>query len=159
MACLRSRDNWHSYVKKSLSAAELQEMSMHLEHCAQCREIVSDIRETSTFLASNRVFLVPPGEIHLNIMQAIDKTKYQKGIGFSRLSLSIRHLGFSLLSAGFILLAINLNTAAWGFESVQMADMNFQIGKQIALPFDHMGQAVSVAVEKIGALNNVRIKN
>lgn len=159
MACRRSRDNWHSYVKKSLSAAELIEMTIHLEQCAKCREIVSAIRETTKLLASSRVSLVPPTEIRLNVMKAIDKTKYKKETYSPHLSLSLRLLGFSLVTTGIILLAINLNPKAQGLEKFQMAEVNFQIGKEIALPLDNIGQTVSVAVWKLGSLSGVRNKN
>lgn len=159
MTCPRSRNNWHSYVKKSLNAAELQDMETHLEQCATCREIVSGIRETTNLLASVRVNLEPPTDIRVNVMKAIDKTKYKKGNHFPRLILSLRLLGFSLVATGFLLLVLNLNPAAYRLENVNIAEVNFQIGKVIALPFDSFGQTVSVVIGKLDSLNSVPSNN
>lgn len=159
MTCPRSRNNWHSYVKKSLSAAELQDMETHLEQCATCREIVSDIRETTNLLASVRVNLEPPTDIRVNVMKAIDKTKYKKENHFSRLMQSVRLLGFSLVATGFLLLALNLNPAVYRLENVSIAEVNFQIGKIIALPFDNFGQTVSVVIGKLDLFNSVLSNN
>lgn len=152
MTCFRSRDRWHCYVRKSLSAKEMQEMAAHLEQCGECRARVSAIQETAGFLAGARVDLTPPATIKIHVMAAIDQTKYKTETGFPRLNQSSKQLGFSLLAAGLILLAINVTPAVRSLESGRIGDPNGQIGRQIELPFTHLGQVLSVAVERFGTL-------
>ncbi|KLU61090.1 hypothetical protein CEB3_c26600 [Peptococcaceae bacterium CEB3] len=153
MTCFRSRARWHRYVRKSLSAAEMRKMAAHLEKCGECRARLAAIQETADFLAGARVDLMPPGTIKINVMAAIDQTKYKTETGFPRLSQSSKQLGLSLLAAGLILLAINLPPVVRSLESGRISDPNGQIGRQIELPFTHLGEVLSVAVEKFGTIS------
>lgn len=159
MTCLRNRDKWHSYVSQNLSEVELQKMTAHLEHCDKCQGIVASITETSAFLSRNRVILDPPKEIKINVMLAIDKYKYKKEPVSHQFTLNRRHLGVSMVAAGLILLAINLIPSARNFSSGQLAELNFQLGQQIALPFTHLSQALNASLEKIPKLNNTEARN
>ena len=150
MICYRSRNNWHSYVKNSLNEAELEGMTTHLTHCPECRDIVSIIQETASTLAKSRVILSPPAAIKLNVMMAIDKSKYKK-VSSSYL-FELRNWGFSMVAGGLLLLALNLTPLAPNFGSGQVAELNSQIGKQIAHPFDKMSQAAYAAIVKIETL-------
>ncbi|CAA7602673.1 Hypothetical protein DEACI_3352 [Acididesulfobacillus acetoxydans] len=152
MTCFRSRDRWHSYVVKSLSRMEMREMETHLERCAECRARVAAIRETSGFLAVARVPLIAPPMIKDQVMAAIDMGKYRAKAGFPRFGQGLQHLGFSLLAAGIILLMVNLTPVGRNLRSGEVADLNVQFGKEIALPFTHLSQTLSVAAEKFGLM-------
>lgn len=147
MTCYRSRDNWHSYVKNSLNEAKLEGMATHLTHCSECRDIVSVIQETAGILAKSRVILSPPAAIKLNVMMAIDKNRYKK-VSSSHL-FELKNWGISMVAGGLLLLTLNLTSLAPNFESGQVAELNSQIGEQIAHPFDKMGQAAYAAILKI----------
>ena len=147
MTCYRSRDNWHSYVKNSLNEAELESMATHLTHCPECWDIVSVIQETTGILAKSRVILSPPAAIKINVMMAIDKNRYQKASSTHRLEL--KNWGLSMVAGGLLLLALNLTSLVPNFESGQVAELNSQIGKQIAQPFEKMRQAAYAAIVKL----------
>lgn len=150
MTCYRSRDNWHSYVKNSLNEAELEGLATHLTHCPECQDIVSVIQETAGILARSRVILSPPAAIKLNVMMAIDKNRYKK-VSSSHL-FELKNWGFSMVAGGLLLLALNLTSLVPNFESGQIAELNNQIGKQIAHPFDKISQAAYSAIAKIEAI-------
>ncbi|KUO77869.1 MAG: hypothetical protein APF81_11400 [Desulfosporosinus sp. BRH_c37] len=147
MTCYRSQDKWHSFVKKSLNEEELKGMANHLIHCPECRAIVSVIQETADSLAKSRVILSPPAVIKINVMLAIDKNKYKR-ISSSHL-FELKNWGFSMVAGGLFLLALNLASWAPNFESGQVAELNNQIGKQIALPFDKISQAAYAAIVQL----------
>lgn len=147
MTCYRSREDWHSYVIKSLSEAELEVLSTHLTYCPECRDLVSVIQETADILTMNQVILKPPASIKLNVMKAIDKNRYKKVT--SSHVFQLKNWGFSMLAAGLLLLALNLTALGPNFESGQVAELNSQIGQQIVRPFDQMRQAAYAAIIKV----------
>jgi len=147
MTCYRSRDNWHSYVKRSLTDSALEGLSTHLKHCPECREHVSAIQETAELLAKNRVIFSPPASIKLNVMSAIDKNRYKK-VSPSHL-FELKNWGFSMVAGGLILLALNFSSLTPNFESSQVAELNNQMGKQLAHPFDKISEAADAALIKI----------
>lgn len=151
MTCYRSQSNWHSYVKNSLDEDELHEMTSHLKRCSECRIIVSDIRETANTFVNNRVILIPPIEIKLNVMSSIDKNRYKPSMNSSHL-LEMKNWGLSLLAAGILLFALNLTSLAPHLESAQVTNLNSAVGKQIALPFSKMSQVVNTALRVIDSL-------
>lgn len=147
MTCYRSRDNWHSYVKRSLTESALEGLSAHLTHCPECREHVADIEETASLLAKNRVSLTPPASIKFNVMLSIDKSKYKK-VSSSHL-FELKNWGFSMVAGGLILLALNFSSLAPNFESGQVAELNHQISRQLEHPFDKVSEAAYAAFIKI----------
>ena len=147
MTCYRSQDNWHSYVKKSLTESALEGLSTHLMYCPECREHVAAIEETARLLAKNRVSLSPPASMKLNVMLAINKTKYRK-VSSSHL-FELKNWGFSMVAGGLILLALNFSSLAPNYENGQVAELNHQIGKQLAHPFDKISEATNAALVRI----------
>ncbi len=147
MTCYRSWDNWHSYVKHSLSEAERQNMAAHLTHCSECRDIVATIQDTTKILAKSRVVISPPASIKLNVMMAIDKNRYKK-TSSSHL-FEIKNWGISMVAGGLLLLALNLTSLTPNLESRQLATINSQIGQQMAHPFDKLSQAAYAALVKM----------
>lgn len=147
MTCYRSRDNWHSYVKNSLSEAELEVMTTHLTQCPECRDLVSIIHETADLLAKNRIIFSPPASIKLNVMRAIDNSRYKK-VSSSHV-LELKNWGFSMVAGGLLLLALNLTSLAPTLESGQVADINSHIVQQIVQPFDKMSHAAYAAMIKL----------
>ena len=150
MTCYRSRDNWHSYVKNSLSEAELEAMTTHLSQCPECQDLVSVIQETSGILTTNRVILSPPASIKLNIMMAIDKNRYKKATPSH--AFQLKNWGFSMVAAGLLLLALNLTSLTPSFRSGQVVDLNSKIGQQIVHPFAKISQAAYSAKIRIEAI-------
>lgn len=161
MTCYRSRDNWHSYVKASLVGAELEDMTTHLTHCPECREIVSIIRKTAGVFAKSRIILSPPSAIRLNIMMAIDKNRYKK-VSFPHL-FELKNWGFSMVAAGVLLLTLNITSLAPTIESGQVAKFNNQIvqqiGQRITHPFEIMSQAAYSAFGKLDTITISPPKN
>lgn len=151
ITCYRSRDNWHSYVKNSLSEVELAEMTSHLANCSECREAVSLIRETIESFAKKRVILNPPDTIKLNIMMAIDKKMYLETSSPAN-SFALRNWGFSMIAAGILLFALNLSPLNQDFATGQVTELHNGLSKQIAIPFDKIGRAANDALEKIESL-------
>jgi hypothetical protein len=156
MTCFRIQGDWHSYVKKSLSELELHEMSTHLARCSQCRDIVSTIIETSCILTNYRTVPNCPADIKLNVMAAINKNKYKKGVSHSLFEL--KNLGLSMVAAGLILFAINLTTLPFNLENSQVLDIDNYIGEQLAMPFDRIGLGAHDALGKIDSLKQNYIK-
>ena len=156
MTCYRSRDNWHSYVKRSLTESALDGLSTHLKNCPECREHVSAIQETAGFLAKNRVTLSPPALIKLNVMSTIDKNRYKK-VSSSHL-FELKNWGFSMVAAGLILLALNFSSLAPNYESGQVAELNNQMGKQLAHPFEKISEATNAALVKIETMTRFPVK-
>jgi len=157
MTCYRSQSNWHSYVKKSLDEDELREMTVHLRQCSECRSIVSDIRETASTFVNNRMILIPPIEIKLNVMTTINKDKYKPCTNSTHL-LEMKNWGLSLLATGILLFALNATSLAPHLESTQVSDLNSAVGKQIALPFTKMSQTVHAALRVIDSLTADQLK-
>lgn len=151
MTCYRSRDNWHSYVKNSLNVAELNEMTTHLAHCSECLNTVFLIKETAGILATSRVDLSPPLAIKINVMTAIDKNKYKKFANSSHL-FALKNQGLSMVAAGLLLFALNLTSLTPNFKVSQVAELNSELAKQIALPIDKMSQVAHDALGKIESL-------
>jgi len=151
MTCYRSRSNWHSYVKNSLDAVELHELTAHLTKCPECREIVSVIQKTAYILAESRAVHIPPVAIKINVMQAIDKSRYKKGANSSHL-FELRNWGLSMVAAGLLLFALNLTSLTPNFENGRVAELNIEIGRKIAIPFDKMSQVAHDALGQIEAL-------
>lgn len=151
MTCYRSRSNWHSYVKNSLDEVELNELTAHLTKCPECRDIVSIIQKTADIFAESRAVHRPPVDIKINVMEAIDKTRYQNVANSSHL-FELKNWGLSMVAAGLLLFALNITSLAPNFESDQVAELNIEIGKQIALPFDKMSQVAHDALGKIESL-------
>lgn len=159
MTCYRSKDNWHSYVKNSLNEAELNGLADHLTQCPECRKLVSVIQETERLLAKSRVTLCPPASLKLNVMMAIDKNRYKETSSYSfpqtqksanaDQRFGLNNWGLSMIAAGLLLLALNLTSLAPNFESGQFVELNSQIGKQLAHPFDKMRQAFGGVIVKI----------
>ena len=147
MTCYRSRDNWHSYVKNSLNKADLESMASHLTNCTECQYIVTTIQETAAIIAKSRITLRPPAAIKLNVMMAIDKNRYKK-VSSSHL-VELKKWGISLVAGGMLLLALNLTSSAPNFQSGQVVELNSQIGKQIAHPFEKISQAANAAMVKL----------
>lgn len=148
MTCYRNQSNWHSYVKNSLNEAELHEMTAHLMLCSECQSIVSAIQETADTFVNSRAILIPPLEIKLNVMMAIDKHKYQKSTNSSHL-FELKNWGLSMLAAGLLLFTLNITLLAPSFKSNQGNDLNSVLGKQIALPFDTMSQVADAMLREI----------
>ena len=154
MTCYRSRDNWHSYVKNSLSEGEAEEMASHLAHCSECHDVVSLIRETIDSLAKNRVILSPPTAIKINVMKAIDKNKYRENLSNTNSFhlFELRNWGFSMIAAGILLFALNLTSLNPNFEVSQMTELHTELSKQMAIPFDKMSQVTNDALGKLESL-------
>ncbi|HWQ40612.1 MAG TPA: hypothetical protein VN456_01080 [Desulfosporosinus sp.] len=243
MTCYRSQDNWHSYVKNSMNAAELDEMTSHLAHCSECQNTVSLIQETAGFLAKSRADLIPPSTIKINVMMAIDKDRYKENLagaephegdrlvaliprtlssrykenlagaesrdgdrlvaliprtpssrykenlagaesrdGDRLVALMPRTLssrykenladsepqartcansshyfelknwGLSMVAAGLLLFTLNLTSLTPNFGISHVAELNSDLGRQIALPFDKMSQVAHDALGKIESL-------
>ncbi|MCO1600773.1 anti-sigma factor family protein [Desulfosporosinus nitroreducens] len=155
MTCYRSRDNWHSYVKNSLSEAERDEMASHLSNCPECRSIVAIIQETLESLAKNQVILCPPLDIKINVMKAIDKHRYRENIVSTNPFhlFELKNWGVSMIAAGILLFALNLTTLNPGSENGQMTELHTELGKQFTIPFDKMSQVANDALEKIESLS------
>lgn len=151
MTCHRIRDNWHSYVKNSLHKDEQTEMTNHLAHCPECQATVSFIRGTSLTFVENQTMLCPPSSIKINVMAAIDKHKYKKGAAPQLLDL--QNWGFSMIAAGLIIFVINLSPLAPYFASRHVANLNGNISKRIALPFEKIGLATHTALKKVETFN------
>ena len=151
MTCYRSRSNWHSYVKNSLDEVELHELTTHLKKCPECRDTVAVIQKTADILAGSRAIHRPPVDIKINVMQAIDKNRYKKGTN-SPHPFELKNWGLSMVATGLLLFALNLTSLAPNFESGQVAELNIEIGKQIAIPFGKMSQAAHDALGKIESL-------
>jgi hypothetical protein len=156
MTCYRIQGDWHSYVKKSLSELELHEMSTHLARCSQCHDIVSSIMETSYILTNCRTVPSCPTDIKLNVMSAINKSKYKKGV--SHTLFALKNLGLSMVAAGLILFAINLTPLPFSLENRQVFDINNYIGRQLAMPFDRIGLGAHEALGKIDSLKQNYLK-
>lgn len=182
MTCYRSRDDWHSYVKNSLDDAELHEMTAHLLHCSECQNAVVLIQKTVNILVKGRFVLNPPADIKTNVMMAIDKNRYKENLayvkpqaqkktlgytntsqnlnfetGFKKGSRSshlfdLKNWGISMVAAGLLLFALNLTSLAHNFESIQVAEFNSELGKQMAIPFDKMSRAAHNAFGEIESL-------
>lgn len=159
MTCYRNRDNWHSYVKNSLSEAELDEMASHLTHCPECRDVVSVIQKTVGSFAKTRINFRPPPEIKINVMMAIDKKLYVETMpsAHSFYLFSLRNWGFSMIAAGILLFALNL-TSLPDFQTGQMNKLHSELNKQMTVPFDKMGQVANDALEKIESLTLLKHK-
>ena len=162
MTCYRSRDNWHSYVKNSLSEAELNEITDHLKLCFECQNTVSLIQETAGILAKSRVDLSPPSTIKINVMMGIDKNRYKENLAGaepqarncanSSHHLELKNWGLSMVAAGLLLFTLNLTSLPPNFKISHVAELNSELGKQIALPFDKMSQITHDALGKIESL-------
>lgn len=157
MTCYRSQNNWHSYVKNSLSEAELDEMTSHLAHCSECKNTVSLIQETASILVKSRADLIPPSSIKINVMMTIDKNRYKKS-AYSSCHFELKNWGLSLVAAGFLLFTLNLTSLTPNFEISHVAELNSDLGRQIALPFDKMSQVAHDALGKIEALTLYQTK-
>ncbi len=156
MACHRRQDNWHSYVKNSLDELELQNMTNHLAECPQCQDIVSDIRETTSFLKKNRVVPEADTDLTANIMQRIDLNKYKKDV--SPHFLTVKNWGFSLVAAGVILFVLNLTTLTPNFKSNHVAEFNSKIGKELSQPLAKLSLLTHAALGKSEALFRIPTK-
>jgi len=154
MPCYRSRDNWHSYVKKSLSETELDEMTSHLDHCSECHDVVSVIQETVCSLTKSRVDFLPPTAIKINIMMAIDKNRYVENSPSANSSqfFALKNWGLSMIAAGLLLFALNLTSLTPNFKAGQMDELHMELNKQITIPFDKMSQVANDALGKIESL-------
>ncbi|EHQ87970.1 anti-sigma factor family protein [Desulfosporosinus youngiae] len=155
MTCYRSRDNWHSYVKRSLSKAELDEMASHLEHCPKCRSVVAGIQKTLDNLAKTQVILSPPADLKINVMKAIDTYRYKENlvsVNSFRL-FELRNWGFSMVAAGILLFALNLAALNPGFEGGKMIEFPTKLSKQMTIPFHKISQLANDTLEKIEALS------
>ena len=158
MTCYRSRSNWHSYVKNSLDEVELNELTAHLTKCSECRKIVSVIQKTADILAESRAVHIPPVAIKINVMQGIDKSRYKKGENSSHL-FELRNWGLSMVAAGLLLFALNLTSLTPNFENGRVAELNIEIGRKIAIPFDKMSEVAHDALGQIEALTLSRANN
>ncbi|HZK55458.1 MAG TPA: zf-HC2 domain-containing protein [Desulfosporosinus sp.] len=144
MTCYRSRDNWHSYVKNSLSEAELETITTHLTQCPECRDLVSIIHETADFLAKTRIIFSPPASMKLNVMSAIDSNRYKK---VSSHVFELKNWGFSMVAGGLLLLALNLTSLAPTLQSGQVAEF-----------FDKISHAAYAAMMKIETITQATRK-
>lgn len=153
MTCYRSRDNWHSYVKTSLSEEELDEMTSHLADCPECQDVVSVIQETREGLAKSRVNFHPPAAIKINVMMAIAENQYKDNLPNpnSFHLFELKNWGFSMIAAGILLFALNLTSLTPDFEANQMTELH-TLSKQLAIPFDKMSQVANDALGKIESL-------
>ncbi len=165
MTCYRRQDNWHSYVKNSLTAAELESMTSHLENCPECRDTVSVIQETAASFAKNRVKYCPPPAIKLNVMMSIDKNRYLVNlahadsltqISFTKTTtphfFELRNWGFSMIASGILLFTLNLTSLTPNFETSQMTELQSELSQQITRPFNELSQIADNALEKIESL-------
>jgi len=156
MTCRRSRDEWHSYVKSSLSELEMQEMTIHLTGCSECREIVLDIRETLGFLAKNLVAPAPPIDMKISIMAAITPNKYRRK--YPRYPVELKTWGLSMVAAGLILFVVNLSPLAANFNSTSSFGFTSQIGWILTQPFNSMGRAADAVLGKVENLYGIPTK-
>ncbi|AFM40094.1 hypothetical protein Desaci_1055 [Desulfosporosinus acidiphilus SJ4] len=179
MTCYLSKDDWHSYYKKSLSKSKLEEMSNHLALCLECRNNLLQIQETANVLAAGRTALTPPEDLKLNIMKAIDKHKYQiKPSSIEKCEqqpstahrnldtyddghphktansplFELRNWGFSMVAAGFLLFTLNLSPLTHYLTNTQVALLNNELNKQIALPLNRINQLTHTLITKIDSL-------
>lgn len=154
MTCYRSRDNWHSYVRHSLSEAELEEMASHLMHCPECQGIVMVIEKTLDKLSQNKVIFSPPLDIKINVMKTIDKNRYKENavIANSFHLFELRNWGVSMIATGILLFALNLTTLNPSFDPSQMTELETRLSNQITLPFAKMSQVANDTLEKIESL-------
>lgn len=160
MTCYRSRDNWHSYVKNSLSEAELKEMTSHLAHCPECRDVVSVIQETFNGFAKARVNFHPPTAIKFNVMMAIDKNLYLETFPRANSShlFAVRNWGFSMIAAGILLFALNLTSLSPNLEDSRMNELHIELNKQVSVPLDKMSQITNDALVKLESLSLLKHK-
>lgn len=160
MTCYRILDNWHSYVKSSLSEAELHEMTSHLTNCPECRDLVYIIQKTAGSLAKSRLDFLPPAAIKINVMMAIDKNRYVKHLSSTKLShiFQLRNWGFSMIAAGILLFALNLTSLTPDPEGRPMSELHIKLSQQMAIPFHKMSQVANDTLGKIESLTSSKHK-
>ncbi|MBC2726604.1 anti-sigma factor [Desulfosporosinus sp.] len=151
MTCYRSRDNWHSYVKHSLSKAELDEMASHLAHCSKCRSTVAIIKKTLDNLTKKQVILNPPADLKMNVMKAIDKSLYLNNlVSLNSFRLfELKTWGFSMIATGIFLFALNLAALNPNFEGGKMIELPSILSKQMTIPINKISQLANDTFEKI----------
>lgn len=128
----------------------MQEMAAHLTRCAICRETVPVIEAMSDFLGSNRAVPCLPAEIKLNVMAAIDTTKYKQGTSLHRFVM--KNWGFSLIAAGLILFFVKPSPLV-----STITKLNDSVSWQIVRPVDKMGLITRAALGKIEILYNIPV--
>lgn len=166
MTCYLNKDDWHSYYQKSLDRQTLDEMSNHLAQCPECQNILWQIQETAKLLAKGRINLNPPPDLKLNIMEAINRSRYQAGSNkelpqketASSHHFELRNWGFSMMAAGFLLFALNLSSLSPNLMTTQVTQLDSGFSKQIILPFTRMNQLAHTLLIKIDALTDSQIK-
>ncbi|MGC7872940.1 anti-sigma factor family protein [Desulfosporosinus sp. SYSU MS00001] len=167
MTCYLSKDDWHSYYKKSLDRQKLDEMSSHLTQCPECQNILWQIQETAELLAKGRINFDPPPNLKLNIMKSITRSGYQadsnkeptqKETASSR-HLELRNWGFSMMAAGFLLFAFNLSSLSRNLMTTQVTQLDSGFSKQIILPLTKMNQLAHTLLIKIDALTDNQNKS
>ena len=137
-----------------MSEAELDEMTIHLAHCPECQNTVSLIQKTAGIFAKSRLDLIPPSTIKINVMLAIDKNRYKENLAGanSHHHFELKNWGLSMVATGVLLFALNLTSLTPNFEISHFSELNSDLGKQIALPFDKVSQAAHDAFGKIESI-------
>lgn len=162
MTCYRSRDNWHSYVKKHMDRNELEEMTAHLTACPECREVVWGIQEMLSGLRKNQLILTPPPTLKIQVMAAIDKNKYQQTSTETHSLLShfseLRNWGFSMIAAGILLFFLNLTSLTPRFEADQMTELHTELSQQIAIPLEKINQLTANTLRMLESLTSPKLK-
>ncbi|KLU65516.1 hypothetical protein DEAC_c26530 [Desulfosporosinus acididurans] len=167
MTCYLSKDDWHSYYKKSLDRQKLDEMSSHLAQCSECQNALWQIQETAELLARGKINFDPPPDLKLNIMKTITKSGYQADSNkeptqketASSYHIELRNWGFSMMAAGFLLFALNLSSLSPNLLNTQVAQLDSGFNKQIILPFTKMNQLAHTLLIKIDTLTDNQNKS
>lgn len=162
MTCFRNQENWHSYVKKSLTKEKLDELTAHLTHCPDCQITVAHIRETAQILSESRTTLTPPLDVKVNVMLAIDKNRYkERSDTFRPLTkknansvhlFELKNWGLSMVAAGILLFVLNLTFLTPNDETNRVAQLNNELEKQTTLCLEKMTQATQAVLQKIDTL-------
>lgn len=110
MLCNEYRYILHEYASGKLSELESHAVEKHLRSCGKCRREVIEIKELKAFLSHGfQKSIIPPVNLKSGIMSSINLKKYKK---MNRNTLGeLASWGRSLVSAGLILLLINMTPA------------------------------------------------
>lgn len=109
MQCSRVRRNLYSYIKGDTKGLEEYMIKEHIDGCPSCMAEYEKIKSIQLILSGIGKRAGAPQDLSFGIMNAIDLERY-KVSGIYALN-NLKNWGISLIAAGLIIAAININPA------------------------------------------------
>lgn len=161
MNCSKYKDKLHSYIKNNLKESERLELTAHLKSCFDCNRKIAEIKKAEDFFRASKITLspmiMPPPDLKLNIMAAIDLNKYK--VPKKKNLFDLSNWGLSMVAAGLILFILNMAPGVNQFDTAgnQLYNGSDSLGKKMAVSMHSLGQSAS-GIEKLDGIT-MRIEN